>query len=93
MLFAEFLSTTKSRRLRAALKTEGIVFPNMDRLRLVNNIFISSLKLNEILSKRTRMIQGFNNCKIFHKLNNFWTSNIEAMQIKERSFSETFSFA
>ena len=56
MLFAEFLSTTKSRRLRAALKTEGTVFPNMDRLRLVNNIFISSLKLNEILSKTTRMI-------------------------------------
>ena len=56
MLFAEFLSTTKSRRLRVALKTEGTVFPNMDRLRLVNNIFISSLKLNEILSKRTRMI-------------------------------------
>ena len=36
----EVLDTARGRRPRAVLKTEGIVFPNMDRPRLVNNIFI-----------------------------------------------------
>ena len=32
------------------------------------------LKLDEILSKRTRMILGCKYGKIFHKLNSFWAS-------------------
>ncbi len=36
----EVLSTARGRRLRAVLKTEGTVFPNTDRPRPVNNVFI-----------------------------------------------------
>ena len=36
----EVLDTARGRRPRAVLKTEGTVFPNTDRPRLVNNIFI-----------------------------------------------------
>ena len=36
----EVLSTTRGRRPRAVLETEGTVFPNTDRPRPVNNIFI-----------------------------------------------------
>ena len=36
----EVLDTDRGRRPRAVLKTEGTVFPNTDRPRLVNNIFI-----------------------------------------------------
>ena len=36
----EVLSTARGRRPRAVLKTEGTVFPNTDRPRPVNNIFI-----------------------------------------------------
>ena len=35
----EVLDTARGRRPRAVLKTEGTVFPNTDRPRLVNNIF------------------------------------------------------
>ena len=52
----EVLSTAWSRGPRVDLKTEGTILPNTNRPRLVNNIFIIFLKLNEILSKRTRMI-------------------------------------
>ena len=51
----EVLNTAQGRRPRLALKTGGTVFPKTDRPRLVNNIFFS-LKLNEIRSKRARMI-------------------------------------
>lgn len=56
------------------LKTEGIVFSNTDTLRLVKNIFIFFLKLNEILPKRARMIKGCNYGKILHELKNFSSS-------------------
>ena len=46
-------------------------FPNTDRPRLVNNIFIFFLKQNEILFKRTRLIKGCDYGKIFRKPNNF----------------------
>ena len=36
----EVLDTARGRRPRAVLKTEGTVFPNTDRPKLVNNIFI-----------------------------------------------------
>ena len=36
----EVLSTVRGRRLRAVLKTEGTVFPNTDRPRPANNVFI-----------------------------------------------------
>ena len=36
----EVLSTARGRRLRAVLKTEGTVFPNTDRPRPANNVFI-----------------------------------------------------
>jgi len=36
----EVLSTARGRRPRAVLKTEGTVFPNTDRPRPVNNVFI-----------------------------------------------------
>ena len=49
-------------------------FPNTDRPRLVNNIFIFFLKQNEILFKRTRLIKGCDYGKIFRKPNNFWAS-------------------
>ena len=67
----EIVSTARGRLPRAVLKTEDTVSPNTDCLRLVNNIFVFSLKLHGILSKRTRMIQGCNYCKIFYKLNNY----------------------
>ena len=35
-----WLATARGRRPRAVLKTEGTVFPNTDRPRLVNNTFI-----------------------------------------------------
>ena len=38
---ARGLEYRTSRRLRAVLKTEGTVFLNTDRPRLVNNIFIN----------------------------------------------------
>lgn len=38
------------------LKKKNAIFPNANRPRLENNIFIFFLKLNEILAKRTRMI-------------------------------------
>ena len=34
------LSTARGRRQRAVLKTEGTVFPNTDRPRPANNVFI-----------------------------------------------------
>ena len=34
------LRTARGHRLRAVLKTEGTVFPNMDRPRPANNMFI-----------------------------------------------------
>ena len=55
----EVLSTALILRPRAVLKTEGIVFPNTDLPRPVNYSFFFH-KYNEILSKRTRMIYGFN---------------------------------
>ena len=58
----EVLGTARGQMPRAIIK-------NADRLRLVDNIF---LKVNEILSKRTRMIKGCNYSKIFHKMKNFW---------------------
>jgi len=36
----EVLSKAQGLRPRAVLKTEGTVFPNTDRLRLTNNVFI-----------------------------------------------------
>ena len=36
----EVLDTSRGRRPGAVIKTEGTVFPNTDRPRLVNNIFI-----------------------------------------------------
>jgi len=36
----EVLSTVRRGRPRAVLKTEGTVFPNMDRPRPANNVFI-----------------------------------------------------
>ena len=36
----EVLSTARGRRPRAVLKTEGTVFPNTDRPRPANNVFI-----------------------------------------------------
>ena len=36
----EVLSTTRGRRPRAVLKTKGTVFPNTDRPRPANNVFI-----------------------------------------------------
>jgi len=36
----EILSTAGGRRPRAVLKTEGTVFPNTDRPRPANNVFI-----------------------------------------------------
>ena len=36
----EVLSTARGRRPRALLKTEGTVFPNTDRPRPANNVFI-----------------------------------------------------
>ena len=36
----EVLDTARGRRPRAVLKTEGTVFSNTDRPKLVNNIFI-----------------------------------------------------
>ena len=53
---ARGLEYRTSRRLRAVLKTEGTVFLNTDRPRLVNNIFIYLFFNNEILPQRTRMI-------------------------------------
>ena len=38
----EVLSTAPGRRPRAVLKTEGTVFPNTDRPRPANNVFIFS---------------------------------------------------
>jgi len=38
----EVLSTARGRRPRAVLKTEGTVFPNMDRPSPANNVFIIS---------------------------------------------------
>ena len=42
----EVSSTARGRRPRAVLETEGTVFPNTDRPRPVNNIFIYFLILN-----------------------------------------------
>ena len=64
----EVLGTARGQMPRAIIKNAGTFFHNTDRLRLVDNIF---LKVNEILSKRTRMIKGCNYSKIFHKMNNF----------------------
>ena len=61
-------------RHQAVFKTEGTVFPNTDRPRLVNNIFIFFLEATEMLAKRTRTIYGCNYSKILHKLNNFLAS-------------------
>ena len=61
-------------RENCARGLEGTVFPDTDRPRLVNNIFIFLIKLNEILSRRTRIIHGCNYSMIFHKLNNFRAS-------------------
>ena len=47
----EVLDTARGRRPRAVLKTEGTVFPNTDRPRLVNNIFIFFVKQNERRAK------------------------------------------
>ena len=38
---------------RAVLKTQGTVFPNTDRLRLVNNISIFPLNLTKLFPKET----------------------------------------
>ena len=40
-------------RPRAVLKTQGTVFPNTDRLRLVNNISIFPLNLTKLFPKET----------------------------------------
>ena len=40
-------------RPRAVLKTQGTVFPNTDRLTLVNNISIFPLNLTELFPKET----------------------------------------
>ena len=40
----EVLSMARGRRPRAILKTEGTVFPNTDRPRPVNNVFIFFLR-------------------------------------------------
>ena len=66
----EVLDTTRGRRPRAVLKTEGTVFPNTDQPRLVNNIFIFFLKQNERRAK-DRTFWGLNYGKIRYKLNNF----------------------
>ena len=60
---------------KTVLETEGTVFPDTGRLRLMNNTFFF-LKLNEILSKKNPndLVEGCSNGKIFHKLNNFWAS-------------------
>lgn len=49
----EVLGTARGQMPRAIIKNAGTFFHNTDRLRLVDNIF---LKVNEILSKRTWMI-------------------------------------
>ena len=54
-------------------KTEIPIFLHTD-WPLAGKEHIFFVKLNEILSERTRMIKGCKYCKIFHKLNNFWTS-------------------
>lgn len=51
------------------LNSEGIVFPNTDWPRLVNNIFFFE-NLNKILAKRIQWIKGCNYGKIFSKLYN-----------------------
>ena len=45
----EVLSAARGRRPRTVLKTDGTVFPNTDRPRLVNNIFFK--ELNKCLLK------------------------------------------
>ena len=47
----EVLDTARGRRPRAVLKTEGTVFPNTDRPKLVNNIFIFFLQHNKRRTK------------------------------------------
>ena len=65
MLFA-------SRELRIGKNcVRGLVFPNTDRPGLVNSVFFFSLKLKEILYRRTQMIEGCNYSNIFYKLNSF----------------------
>ena len=67
---------------RAALKIEtpDTVFPNSDRPKLVNNILIF-LEVKKMLAKRTRIIEGCNYGKIFHKLKNLLAGLWELKQM------------
>ena len=47
----EVLDTARGRRSRVLLKKESTIFPNRDRPRLVNNIFIFFLQDNERRAK------------------------------------------
>ena len=66
----EVLDTARGRWSRAVLKTEGTVFPNTDRPRRVNNIFIFFYNTTKGV-RTTRTFSGCNHGKIRDKLNNF----------------------
>ena len=48
----EVVRTARGRRPRAVRKTEGTVFPNTNRTRLMNNIFIFFLETQRKIKKK-----------------------------------------
>ena len=59
----EVVRTARGRRPRAVRKTEGTVFPNTNRTRLMNNIFIFFLETQSNICKKNRLSLGCNHGK------------------------------